>query len=84
MKKATFVKRFNAEGSDGKSYIINEFIIYDETSYQGGAHSSPEESRILKLENGTDVERVSRGKYKIHTVPILGDIELSSDDPEAP
>ncbi len=75
---------FIARDSAGKTYRINKFTDFTKSESSAGITALPGFSS-LKTENGTHVERVAKGRYKIYSIlPISHDIELTSEDPEAP
>lgn len=70
---------FIAKDSAGKTYRINKF-----TDFTKAEKTVVDGFSFLKTEGGIHVERVAKGRYKIFTPPISPDIELTSEDPEAP
>ncbi|MFO7666299.1 MAG: hypothetical protein R6V76_06760 [Desulfobacterales bacterium] len=75
---------FIARDSTGKTYRINKFTDFTKDESPSGRIVLPGFSS-LKTENGIHVERVAKGRYKIYgTPPISHDVELTSDDAEAP
>ena len=75
---------FIAKDSNGKTYHINKFTEFTESQSSSGLTVLPGFSS-LKTENGIHVEYVGKGHYKIYGIPpISQDVELTSDDPDAP
>ena len=72
--------RVRAVGSDGRTYTVIETAIFDEVPLAAGRSVESEGESRLRTTEGTDVFYVSKGHYTLGTT----DIELRSDDPNAP
>jgi len=74
---------FIAKDSTGKSYHICAFADFAESQSPSGSFSLPG-IPWLRTCDGKPVERLNKGHYKIYGIPpIVSDIELTSDDPNA-
>ncbi len=75
---------FIAKDSTGKTYHIYAFADFAESQSSSGFVSLPG-IPYLKTSDGNHVQRIEKGRYKINGIPpIVLDIELTSDDPNAP
>ena len=74
---------FIAKDSTGKRYHIYAFADFAESQSSPGSVSLPG-IPWLQTSDGNRVEHLNKGHYKIHGIPpIVPDIELTSDDPNA-
>ncbi len=71
--------RVTAQGTDGQSYTVVTQTSDTEAKFLGGG-SSENEWRDIRTSDGRALDYLGRGHYKIART----DIELRSDDPNAP
>jgi hypothetical protein len=73
---------FRARSDDGREFTIYEFTNVFETQSDKGM-SRVEGTKSLKLEDGTSVRRLGKGKYEV-VDPFHGNTTVTSDDKNAP
>ncbi|MGD0541616.1 MAG: hypothetical protein ABSB33_08875 [Tepidisphaeraceae bacterium] len=72
-------KSFTATDPAGAEYTIHEFTKFIDVGTRDGAHHEPG-FKSLQTSRGQAVNYVSKGRYKL----VFPEIELTSDDPDAP
>jgi hypothetical protein len=72
---------FSAIGDDGHAITVYEFTEFIEIDTFAAGPSVTEGFKSLRTADGSPVNRQEKGVY---TLPLLGDLVLRSDDPDAP
>lgn len=71
---------FTAIGEDGRTVQLDVWQRYADATTMGDRHAAPEPTtKALKLRDGTSVNRIEKGKYKVFDTDEI----LTSDDPNA-
>ena len=73
-------KRFEAFDANGNSFTIIETTEFIEVSNRGGTQTIPGK-KSLRTTDGQPVNRHVKGKYQL---PLLNNLDLHSDNPDAP
>jgi hypothetical protein len=76
----THIQEFTAHDANGRNYTLH---VYQEWHEQRGFDGKPERVKSLKAietSNGDAVNRNDKGRYHL----VVGEVPLTSDDPDAP